>query len=185
MKPFETVRNANDARDTERVESQQYFTFFLKDARYGIGIDSVREIREFGGICAVPCVPEYLRGVINVRGEIIPVIDLSLRLFGRRTGTSRFTAVAIMEVAGRGGSSPVGVMVDRVDRVREIDGSGLIPADAGCRTRPDFLKGIVHDGDTFITLLDGDRVLDLDEMSETVHASGGERISREARAEQC
>lgn len=147
-------------------EMEQYFTFFLKDALYGIGIGMVREIIEYERICQVPCVPGFIAGIINVRGEIIPIIDLSTRLFSRETVTNRYTAIAILEIPDAGEKVHAGIMVDRVNRVRDIPRAGITSPEAGYKMRPDFMKGIASDGEEFIILLNMDRVLNVDELSE-------------------
>jgi purine-binding chemotaxis protein CheW len=146
----------------------QYFTFYLKDTLYGIEIESVREIIEYEKVNAVPCVPDYIKGVINVRGEIIPVLDLSQRLFSRRAETNRFTAIAVIETRDRNDTILMGIIVDRVNRVMEINPGTITAPEVGYKIRPDLIKGIGSDGDSFIILLNERQMLNIDEMSEAI-----------------
>ena len=116
----------------------------------------------------MPCVPDYIRGVINVRGEIIPIIDLSQRLFSRGTDLDRFTAIAVIETQDGNGTSPVGIMVDRVNRVREISGGTITAPEVGYKIRPEFLRGIAADGDMFIVLLNENHLFNINDMSEEI-----------------
>jgi purine-binding chemotaxis protein CheW len=159
------------------AETAQYFTFFLRDTLYGIEIESVREIIEYEKAFSVPCVPDYVKGVINVRGEIIPIIDLSQRLFSRGTELSRFTAIAVIDARDGNGTSPVGIMVDRVNRVREIISGNITAPEVGYKIRPDFLKGIAADGDNFVVLLNENHLLNINDMSEEIAGTG--KISAE------
>lgn len=150
------------------ADTVQYFTFFLKDALYGIEIENVREIIEYKKACSVPCVPDYIRGVINVRGEIIPIIDLSQRLFSRKTDLDRFTAIAVIETRDGNGASPVGIMVDRVNRVREISSGAITAPEVGYKIRPEFIRGIAADSDMFIVLLNENHLFNINDMSEEI-----------------
>ncbi len=172
---MELQRTAGDEREME-----QYFTFFLKDALYGIEIGMVREIIEYERICQVPCVPGFIAGIINVRGEIIPIIDLSKRLFSRETETNRYTAIAIVEVPDNSEKVHAGIMVDRVNRVRDIPRGEITTPEAGYKIRADFMKGIASDGEDFIMLLNMDRVLNVDELSEP--AMGRQRTAAQGFA---
>lgn len=155
------------------IEKAQYFTFYLKDALYGIEIERVREIIEYDKVNAVPCVPDYIKGVINVRGEIIPVVDLSQRLFSRSTVTNRFTAIAVIETRDGNDAILMGIMVDRINRVMEIDAGTITAPEVGYKIRPDLLRGIGSDGEAFIMLLNERQMLNVDEMSETIAGSAG------------
>lgn len=150
------------------METAQYFTFYLKDTLYGIEIESVREIIEYEKVNAVPCVPDYIKGVINVRGEIIPVLDLSQRLFSRSTVMNRFAAIAVIETRDGNDTILMGIMVDRVNRVMEINPGSISAPEVGYKIRPDLLTGIGSDGDTFIMLLNERQMLNIDEMSEAI-----------------
>jgi purine-binding chemotaxis protein CheW len=158
------------ATDASRADAamDQYFTFFLKETLYGIEIGSVREIIEYEKVNAVPCVPDYIKGVINVRGEIIPVIDLSQRLFSRSVEITRFTAIAVIEVPDRNDTALAGIIVDRVNRVMEIGRGTIAEPEVGYKIRHDLLRGIGSDGDRFIMLLNERQMLNIDEMSEAI-----------------
>lgn len=147
-------------------EQEQYLTFRLGDEVYGVGILCVKEIIEYGHLTVVPMMPECTRGVINLRGAVVPVVDLASR-FGRPpTVVGRRTCIVIVEVQGAEERQVVGVIVDAVNEVLEIPRSQIEPPPSfGMRIRPDFIRGMAKVGGGFIVLLEVGRVLSLDELA--------------------
>lgn len=148
-------------------EPRQYLTFALGAEMFAIGILHIKEIIEYGTLTGVPMMPGFIRGVINLRGAVVPVIDLASRFGGRPGEITRRTCIVIVELqAGEGETHVLGVVVDAVSAVLEIAGADIEPAPAfGTRIRTDFIAGMAKVGGKFVILLDVDRVLSMDEMT--------------------
>jgi purine-binding chemotaxis protein CheW len=149
-------------RAVETVRKDPYLAFTLGGETYGMDIRSIKEVIQYGGLTEVPLMPAFLRGVINLRGAVVPVIDLSVR-FGRApTEINRRTCVVILELA----RMLLGVMVDNVSEVLEIAQDDIEPAPAfGSDLRTDFLRGVGKVNGRFVILLDVDHVLSMDELA--------------------
>lgn len=150
----------------EAVEQQQYLTFLLGDEMFAIGILAVREIIEYGQLTEVPMTPPFIRGVINLRGAVVPVVDLAVR-FGRppREATKR-TCIVIIEVDTANGAQDMGVVVDAVSEVLEVPAADIEPPpEFGARIRIDFIAGMGKIAGKFVVILDANRVLSIDEVS--------------------
>lgn len=147
-------------------DHQQYLRFMLGGDSYAIGILGIKEIIEFGHLTEVPRMPPFIRGVINLRGAVVPVVDLSAR-FGRQvTQATRRTCIVILEVECEGETQVVGVMVDSVSEVLEISASQIEPAPSfGARIRADFIEGMGKVNDRFVIILNVNRVLSVQEMA--------------------
>jgi purine-binding chemotaxis protein CheW len=149
----------------EAVEAQQYLTFALGSEMFAVGTLSVKEIIEYGHLTAVPMVPDFIRGVINLRGAVVPVIDLGARFGQTNKKITRRTCIVIVEVPGEDGTQDIGVIVDSVSEVLEIAASEIEPAPAfGARIRSDFIAGMGKVNGRFVILLDVGRVLSMDEI---------------------
>lgn len=147
-------------------EEQQYLTFLLNGEMFAIGILHIKEIIEFGSLTEVPLMPAFIRGVINLRGSVVPVIDLSARFGRSRTEVSRRTCIVIIEVNGADQMQDVGVMVDSVSEVLEIARAEIEPPPSfGAQIRVDFIRGMGKVNGKFVILLDVDKVLSVDELS--------------------
>jgi purine-binding chemotaxis protein CheW len=148
-------------------EQQQYLTFMLGGETFAIGILGIKEIIEYHGLTEVPMMPACIRGVINLRGAVVPVMDLSAR-FGRpSTPVSKSTCIVIIEVAaqGAGERQNVGVVVDAVQAVLEIATTEIEPPpNFGARIRGDFIEGIGKVNGKFVILLNVDSVLSSGEI---------------------
>ncbi|WP_228896584.1 chemotaxis protein CheW [Pseudoduganella aquatica] len=148
------------------AEPRQYLTFMLGGEIYAIGILAVKEIIEYAGLTSVPMMPEAIRGVINLRGAVVPVMDLAAR-FGREASVAtKRTCIIIVEVAQGGEQQVIGVMVDAVNAVLEIAAADIEPAPSfGARIRSDFIAGMGKVNGKFVILLDASQVLSVDEIS--------------------
>lgn len=147
------------------LEPQQYLTFVLGGETFAIGILRIKEIIEFSGLTTVPMMPVCIRGVINLRGAVVPVLDLSARFGRKSTEATRRTCIVIVEVEADGTHQDIGVIVDAVNEVLEIPGSEIEPAPSfGTRLRPDLIRGMGKVGGNFVIILDTDRVLSTDEI---------------------
>ena len=149
-------------------DSAQYLTFMLSGEIFSIPILPIREIIQFGDLTEVPMMPPFIRGVINLRGKVVPVIDLNAR-FGRDlTGVARRTSIIIIETDDdkEAQVQAMGVMVDAVNEVVEIAAQEIEPPPSfGARVRPDFIAGMARHQGRFIVVLNLQQVLSVDEMS--------------------
>ena len=159
------------------TDQGQYLTFMLGGEVFAIGILRIKEIIEWGEITDVPMMPEFIRGVINLRGRVVPVVDLAAR-FGRGvTEVARRTCIVIVETLAEDateGHQDIGIMVDAVNEVVEIAATDIEPAPSfGARIRPEFISGMAKRKDRFIVVLDVSRVLSIDEMAALSNPLGG------------
>lgn len=150
----------------EVIEQRQFLTFVLADDVFAMPIENIREIIEFVGLTEVPLMPNFLRGVINLRGAVVPVIDLSVR-FGRPLSVvGKRTCIVIMEVMQDEKLLLLGVMVDAVSAVLMIDLDKIEGRPSfGARIRSDFIEGMINIKDRFVVALDIKAVLSVDEMA--------------------
>jgi purine-binding chemotaxis protein CheW len=154
-------------RPAQVQELGQYLTFTLGAEMFAIGILHIKEIIEYGTLTAVPMMPGFVRGVINLRGAVVPVIDLASRFGGQAAAVTRKTCIVIVELRLVGGETRVlGAVVDAVSAVLEIGRADIEPAPSfGTRIRTDFIAGMAKVNGRFVILLDVDRVLSMDEMA--------------------
>jgi purine-binding chemotaxis protein CheW len=145
----------------------QYLSFSLGEETFAIDIRYIREIIEYGGVTAVPMMPPFLRGVINLRGKVVPVIDLSVR-FGRApTDVRRRSCIVIVEVGDEATRQDLGIIVDAVNEVVEIEASSQErPPAFGAGLRNDFIQGIGKVDGHFVVVLDVDQALSVKEMAQ-------------------
>jgi len=150
----------------EAVEINQYLTFNLSDEVFALDITKVREVLEYTNVTKVPRTPEFMRGVINLRGSVVPVVDLR-RKFGMNAAEKTVnTCIIIVEVSYDGESTILGAIADAVKEVFEIDASQIEPAPKiGTRLNNDFIKGMGRHNDEFIIILDIDRIFSVEELS--------------------
>ncbi|MBD9391468.1 chemotaxis protein CheW [Acidovorax sp. ACV01] len=159
-------------------ERNQYLTFMLGGEIFAIGILHIKEIIEYGQLTSVPMMPGFIRGVINLRGAVVPVIDLSRRFGGAGSEITRRSCIVIVEAHVEDDTRVLGVVVDAVNAVLEISASEIEPAPAfGAKIRTDFIAGMGKIGDRFAILLDVDRVLSVEEMAALSGAAGDARPS--------
>jgi purine-binding chemotaxis protein CheW len=167
MKPQAAKATAN----TETVnagsasEQTQYLTFMLDKETFAIGILAIKEIIEYHDLTTVPMMPDTVRGVLNLRGSVVPVIDLAIR-FGRQpTVIRRRTCIVIVEVESGDERLDIGVIVDAVNQVIEIPPAEIEPPPPfGARIRSDFIQGMGKVDGKFVILLDVAHVLSVEEM---------------------
>ncbi|MBB6287552.1 CheW protein [Pseudomonas sp. SJZ103] len=147
-------------------EPLQYLTFLAAQEMYAVNTLSVREIIEYNQVTTVPMMPAFLRGVINLRGSVVPVVDLKARFDKGTTELGSRTCIVILEAAKEGESQVLGVVVDSVSEVIEILDIDIKPAPAfGNHIRTDFIRGMTKVRGEFVTLLQIEHVLCVDEMA--------------------
>lgn len=149
------------------AEVRQFLTFMLGDETYAIAIGKVREIVEFHTLTQIPLMPSFLRGVTNLRGAVIPVVDLKSRFGNGTTEIGRRTCIVIVEVGTEEDTFPLGVIVNAVNEVVPVDPAKIETRPAfGTKIRTDFVEALLNLGDRFVIALDVHQSLSIDEMSE-------------------
>jgi purine-binding chemotaxis protein CheW len=169
-------RKAVQAREEQaEVRSRQYLTFVVGGEVFAIAIASIKEIIEYRNPTDVPMMPAFMRGVINLRGHVVPVIDLAVR-FGRDRGeVSKRTCIVILEVAFEGQQQEISVVVDSVSAVVDIADADIEPPPQfGAMLRADFISGMGRIGEKFVIILDVDQVLSVEELSALDGMDAGE-----------
>lgn len=150
-------------------DQQQYLTFMLGAEVFAINILSIKEIIEYGNLTIVPKMPAFIRGVINLRGSVVPVIDLAARFDRPEAEISRRTCIVIIEVQHEEVQQVIGVLVDAVNEVLEISADQIEPVPSfGTKIRTDFIEGMGKVDQKFVIILNVNQVLSVDEMAELV-----------------
>jgi purine-binding chemotaxis protein CheW len=146
---------------TTAVDQHQYLTFTLGCEEYGIEILRVQEIKGYSAVMPIPNMPPWIKGVMNLRGTVIPVVDLRAKFGMPETEYTRFTVVIVVKV----GERVVGLVVDGVSDVLNVPTSDLVPApDMGAGVDTSFLTGMAKSTDRLIALLAIERVVGMTEI---------------------
>jgi len=152
--------------DTKAISSQQYVTFSLGDELFGVEVTRAREILSVTPVTKVPQTPEYLLGVINLRGQVVPVIDMRLKLGLPVSEETEDTCIIVVEVQVDGEAIIVGALADAVREVLEIRSDQIEPAPRlGTRLKTAFINGMGKVDEQFLILLNIDRVFSSDELA--------------------
>jgi purine-binding chemotaxis protein CheW len=160
------------------TEGTQYLTFRLADEVYALDIGKVREVLDFTTVTRVPRTPDFLRGVINLRGSVVPVADLRVKFGLSATEKTVNTCVIIAEVTVEGDTTVLGCLADSVQEVIELSPGDISAAPKiGTRLRTEFIRGMGKRDDRFIILLDIDRIFSADELSLVAPAGEGSSIA--------
>ena len=138
----------------------KYLTFSLAGEEYGIGILKIKEIIGMMSITPVPRTPSYVKGVINLRGKVIPVVDLRLKFGMEEASYTERTCIIVVEIGSQGGSVLIGIVVDSVSEVLNIKGADIEETPAfGARLDTDYILGMAKMNGGVKILLDIDKVL--------------------------
>lgn len=145
--------------------TKQYLTFTLANEIFGLDVAKVREVLDYMNITRLPRAPEFLRGVINVRGTVVPVVDMRLKFGMSKTERTISTCIVLMEVGVGDETMVIGALADSVREVIELE-IGTIEAapHLGARWKTEFIDGIGKHNDDFVILLDIDRVFSTEEI---------------------
>jgi purine-binding chemotaxis protein CheW len=156
-------------------EQNQYLTFFLNGEMLAVPIRNIKKILEYGYLTNVPMMPEFIRGVINLRGGAVPVLDLAVR-FGRKSAEiTKRTCIVIVEIQSGDEKNEVGVIVDSVSEVLEIPDTEIKQAPSfGAKIRADFIHGMAKINGNFVIILAVNHVLSLGEMEMLSQFGGAE-----------
>ncbi|MBS1198310.1 MAG: chemotaxis protein CheW [Proteobacteria bacterium] len=160
---------------------QQYLTFTLGGEMFAVAILNVKEIIEYGAITEIPMMPNFIRGVINLRGAVVPVIDLSCRFGNKATEVARRTCNVIIELNDGEASQDVGIMVDAVSEVLEIAKTEIEPPPGfGAKIRTDFISGMGKVNGKFVIILNVNKVLSIEEIAMLSKMGDNESLVTEA-----
>ncbi len=153
----------SEMRTAYSTDGQQFLTFNLAEEFYGVDILKVQEIKGYTAVTRIPNTPEYLKGVLNLRGTIVPIVDLRMKFGMGATQPSSFTVVVVVNVRNR----VMGFLVDAVSDVLDLDAKEIqAPPELGSTVDITFVKGIGSSNDHLVTLLDIDRVLTDEEVQQ-------------------
>jgi len=157
----------NDNAMESNLDLNKYLTFRVGESIFGMDLLRIKEIIEYASVCDIPMVPPHIRGVINLRGNVVPVIDLARRIGveGDAKASNR-SCIIIIDVVVQGESMDIGVVVDAVNKVYEIGEEDVEHAPAfGANIRTEFIKGMGRIDRQFVVLLELAKVLDVDDLS--------------------
>lgn len=156
------------------TEATQYLTFSLGEEDFALEIARVREVLDYTNITKVPRMPEFLRGVINLRGNVVPVTDLRLKLGMSATKRTVNTCIVIVEIDVDGDLMDMGVLTDSVQEVLDLDPAQIEPPPRlGTKLNTEFIRGMGKRDDRFLIILDIDKVLSSDELAAVQDAGSG------------
>ena len=151
----------------------QYLTFALGGEMFAVGILNVKEIIEYGNLTEIPMMPTFIRGVINLRGSVVPVIDLAARFGGSPAELGKRTCIVIVEVADADTQHDIGIMVDAVSEVLDIPASEIEPPPSfGAKIRADFIFGMGKVNGKFVIILNINKVLSIEEIAQLTGTEG-------------
>lgn len=161
-----------DAAQNLQDSALQYLTFSLDEEVFAMDIRTVREIIQYGAMTTVPLMPKFVRGVINLRGAVVPVIDLQAR-FGRPAAEiSKKTCIVIFDALREGERVELGLMVDAVSEVVEIAPDQIEPPPSfGGAVKRDFIRGMGKMGSKFVIVLEPDKAFDIEDMARLAESS--------------
>jgi len=164
---MQQAENTTDSDELGSDETDQYLTFMLGGKVYGLEILNIKEIIEYGEITEVPMTPDFISGVINLRGNVVPVIELSQRFSGQSTEHTKRTSIIILEVKNDDLRIEIGVTVDMVNEVLDIHPKEVEPAPSlGNQIQTTFIRGMAKVDGKLLILLDIENVLSVDELSQ-------------------
>ncbi len=163
------------------AETNQYLTYKLGEEVFAFDIAKVREVLDFTTATRVPKMPDFMRGVINLRGSVVPVVDLRLKFGMQKTDKTVDTCVIITEVNVDGERTTLGALADSVQEVMDLDPGQIEPAPRiGTGLDTEFIKGMGIHGERFIIILDIDRIFSAGELAAVQGAGSGEQALEQA-----
>ncbi len=158
-------------------ETRQYLTFKLNDEVFGVDVAQVREILDYVKITKVPQTPDFMCGVINLRGSVVPVVDMNIKFGMPKTEKTVNTCIVVVEIELEGDTTILGALVDSVQEVFEIEPQNIEPAPKiGTKLKTEFIKGMGKRDDNFIIILDTDKIFSSDEL-ELVKSANNEKTA--------
>jgi purine-binding chemotaxis protein CheW len=162
---------------TSITDTRQYLTFQLGEEVFGLDVSHVREILEFTTVTKVPKTPDYMRGVINLRGSVVPVLDMRLKFGLTRTEKTIDTCIIVAEVLFQDEPTVIGTLVDSVQEVSELASEEIEPAPKiGSQLNTEFIKGMGKKDDHFIIILNIDEIFSSDDLAVASDMGMGEAM---------
>ncbi|MBI5888154.1 MAG: chemotaxis protein CheW [Deltaproteobacteria bacterium] len=156
------------------VNTTQYLTFKLGDEVFALDISQVREVLDFTTVTKVPRTPEFMRGVINLRGSVVPIVDMRLKFGMSKTEKTVNTCMIIVEIVLDGERLIVGALADSVQEVIELDPGQIEPPPRiGTKLNTEFIRGMGKRDENFIIILEVDKIFSTDEL-QIVHDMKGQ-----------
>lgn len=150
---------------TAAAPAGQYLTFVLGGEVFALGILAIKEIIEYSDLTTVPMTPQYVRGVINLRGAVVPVLDLLVRFARQPSPVTKRTCIVIVEINAGGERHDIGLVVDAVNAVLDIPASDIEPPPGfGATVRTEYIQGMAKVNNRFVILLDVDQALAAEEL---------------------
>lgn len=148
------------------AETRQYLTFRLAQEIFAIDVAKVREVLDLTTITSIPRTPEFMSGVINLRGSVVPVVDLRLCFGMSKTENTRNTCIVVVEILLDNEPTVIGALADSVEEVIDLEPEQIQPAPhMGTQVRTDFIRGMGKRDAQFVMILDIDRVFSADELA--------------------
>lgn len=155
-------------------QSTQYLTFRLAEEIFAVDVANIREILDFTTVTKVPQTPEFMRGVINLRGSVVPVVDMRLKFGMPKTDKTVNTCIVVTEMGLEGETIVVGALADSVQEVLELEPEQIEPAPKiGTRLNTEFIKGMGKHNEQFIIILDINKIFTFDELAGVKPEDGG------------
>ena len=160
------------------TDTRQYLTFQLGEEIFGLDVSHVREILEFTSVTKVPRTPEYMSGVINLRGSVVPVLDMRLKFGLTKTEKTVNTCIIVVEASFEEETTIIGALVDSVQEVSDLEPDQIEPAPRiGTKLKTEFIKGMGKRDDHFMILLDIDKVFSSEELAAVQDMGTSERAA--------
>ena len=173
MESTQETNSENIVEEAIAADLNQYLTFILADEEYGVDILQVQEIKGWDSVTEIPNTPEYIQGVINLRGTIVPIIDLRLCFDLPKQEYSNMTVVIVLNIQSESGIRTMGFVVDAVSEVYNIDLTELKEApDFGSHIDSNYINGLATVDEKMLILLDMDKLInenDINSINESVH----------------
>ncbi len=162
----------DDTAQEENINGKQFLTFRIGKEHFGIELEQTREILEYTGVTEVPLMPNFLSGVINLRGDMVPVIDLAVRLGRSPIQIQRRTCIVVVEIHKDDQNHILGLLADGVSEVVEIPNQEIEKAPSfGANIRAEFIQGIAKRDNQFVILLDAANALSIAELADLVESA--------------
>ena len=145
--------------ESTSIHNNSFLSFKLGEEKFAANAGKVLSILELTKITEVPQAPSFMKGIINLRGNVLPIIDVRMKFGMTPTVYTPDTCIIVMDIEMEGSSVKVGILVDSVDSVLEIEPEKVLAApNIGSRYRADFIEGVIQNGESFILLLDMDKI---------------------------
>lgn len=159
------------------TDTRQYLTFTLAEEVFAMDVSNVREILEFTTVTKVPKTPDYMRGAINLRGSVVPVLDMRLKFGLPVSENTVHTCIVVVEVSLEEETTVIGALVDSVQEVFELEPEQIEPAPRiGTQLNTEFIKGMGKKDDGFIIILDVNKVFSSDELLALEEGEAGRTV---------